>query len=839
MRRSRPADVPSEARLPINRRTLLRAGAAAVGGSMLGAVGLPRAARAALPRAALAARTDAGVSVYAFPLSAVTLLSGPFQQNMTRTQAYLNFVDADRLLHTFRLNYGLSSSAQPCGGWEAPDVELRGHSTGHLLSALAQSYANTGTSSFKTKGDYIVGALATCQARATAAGYNTGFLAAYPESFIDRVETRQNVWAPYYTLHKIMAGLLDQYLLAGNAQALTVLKAMAAWVKFRMDRLSYSQRQSMLDTEFGGMNEVLANLYQVTGDPNHLTTAEYFDHARMFDPLAADSDQLAGFHANTQIPKMLGAIREYHATGTTRYHDIATNFWDIVVGHHTYVIGGNSNGEYFQQPDAIAGQLSDTTCEVCNSYNMLKLTRQLFFTDPSRTDYIDYYERTLWNQMLGEQDPNSAHGFVTYYTPLRAGGIKTYSNDYDDFTCDHGTGMETHTKFADSIYFYSGSTLYVNLFVASTLNWAAQSVTVRQDTTFPETASTKLTVTGSGTFTMKIRVPGWAAGAVLTVNGATVAASPGGYATITRTWSSGDVVNLTLPMALSFPAAPDSAATQAVRIGPIVLAGAYGSTDLSALPTLTPSSVKATSTPLQYTATASTGTVTLLPFYKMHHQRYTVYWNVSKPLPELIAWYKFDETAGTSAQDSSGNGKTATLAGGTTWTAGHSGNAVALDGSSGYVTLPAGILAGAAACTVAAWVRLDTNSAWARVFDFGSDTTTNMFLTPQSGSGTARFAITTSGAGGEQQINAPSALPTGAWTHVAVTLGGGVGVLYVNGAEVARNAAMSLTPGGLGGTAQNRLGRSQYSDPYLDGAVDDLRIYSRALSASEIAGLAR
>ncbi|NUT04224.1 MAG: hypothetical protein HOV76_12150, partial [Hamadaea sp.] len=715
-----------------------------------------------------------------------------------------------------------------------------------LLTGLAQSYANTGDSAFKTKGDYIVGVLAQCQARATTVGFNTGFLSAFPESFIDRVEARQSVWAPYYTLHKIMAGLLDMHLLAGNAQALTVLTAMAAWVKFRMDRLTQTQRQNMLDTEFGGMNEVLANLYQVTGDANHLTTAQYFDHAEIFDPLASNTDALNGYHANTQIPKAIGAIREYHATGTTRYRDIAVNFWDIVVGHHTYVIGGNSDGEYFKAPDRIAGQLSDSTCEVCNSYNMLKLTRQLFFTNPARLDYLEYYERTLWNQMLGEQDPDSAHGFVTYYTPLRAGGIKTYSNDYNDFTCDHGTGMETHTKFADTIYFHdNANTIFVNLFVASTVNWAAKGVTIRQDTTFPETTApagttaTRLTVTGNASFTLKLRVPSWAAGATVTLNGIAVAVTPGTQVAITRAWTTGDVVAMTMPMALTRSAAPDSATTQAVKIGPIVLAGAYGTTNLSALPTLNPSTITATATPLQYTATASTGTVTLLPFYKMHHQRYTVYWNVSatQPLPEFVAWYKFDETSGTSATDATGNGKTATLSGGTAWVAGRSGNAVDLNGSTGHVTLPSGILAGAAAATIATWVRIDTLTSWSRVFDFGSSTSVNMFLTPRSSSGTARFAITTSGSGGEQRINAPAALPAGAWTHVAVTLNGAVGILYLNGAEVARSTGLTLTPASLGSTTANRIGRSQYADPYLDGAVDGLRLYSRALSASEIAAL--
>ena len=791
-------------------------------------------AAALLPEFASAA--DIGVSVLPFPLSAVTLQPGPFQANRDRTLSYLSFVDADRLLHTFRLNVGLASSAQPVGGWETPTTELRGHSTGHLLTALAQAYASTGNTTYKTKGDYIVSVLAQCQSRAAQAGFNTGYLSAYPESFIDRVEARQTVWAPYYTLHKIMQGLLDMHLLAGNAQALSVLTAQAAWVKFRNDRLTLTQRQNMLDTEFGGMNEVLANLFLLTGNANHLTTAQYFDHAEIFDPLAANQDRLQGYHANTQIPKAIGAIREFHATGTTRYRDIAVNFWDIVLRAHTYAIGGNSNGEYFQTPNAIASQLSDSTCETCNTYNMLKLTRQLFFTNPTRLDYLDYYEKGLFNQILGQQNPSSAHGFVAYYQPLRPGGIKTYSNDYNSFTCDHGTGMESNTMYQNSIYYVStdGNTLYVNLFIASTLTWAARGITLRQETTWPESPTSRLTVvSGSGTFTMRVRVPGWAPGTQVRVNGAL---QPSGV--ITRTWATGDVIDISTPMALSFEATPDNPNVKAVKHGPIVLAGAYGTNNLTSMPSLTQSSVTATATPLQYTATASTGGVTLFPFYKMHGQRYNVYWNIAGgPLPAFVAHYQFNETAGTSAADATGNGKTATVNGGGTWIAGRIGNAVNLSGTSQYVSIPAGILAGASACTIATWVRLDTIANWVRVFDLGTGTTANMFLTARSSSNTARFAITSSGAGGEQRINAPAALPTGAWTHVAVTLSGSTGILYVNKAEVAR-ASITLTPASLGSTSQNWVGRSQYSgDPFLDGAVDDFRLYSRALSASEISAL--
>jgi DUF1680 family protein len=820
----------------ISRRSLLQLAGMTVAGSAL-----PLAA----PVTAAALRPDVGVSVFPFPLNQVSLLDSPFRANMTRTLSYLSFVDPDRLLHTFRLNVGLPSSAQPVGGWEAPDVELRGHSTGHLLTALAQAFANTRDTQYKTKGDAIVGVLATCQSRAGAAGFNTNFLAAWPESMIDRVEAGTSVWAPYYTLHKIMAGLLDMHLLAGNAQALDVLTRMASWVKFRTDRLPASQIQTMLRTEFGGMNEVLTNLYAVTANPDHLTVAQRFDHAQIFDPLAANQDRLAGFHANTQIPKIIGAIREYHQTGVDRYRAIAANFWDIVVNHHTYVIGGNSNGEFFQQPDQIASQLSDSTCETCNTYNMLKLTRQLFFTNPSRVDYLDYYERGLYNQILGQQNPNSSHGFVAYYQPLRPGGIKTYSNDYNNFTCDHGTGMESHTKFADSIYFFAGETLYVNLFITSVLNWLQRGITVRQDTSFPDVPSTRLTMTGSGHIALKIRVPSWARqGTQLRLNGVVqnVTATPNTFLTLDRNWASGDTVELSLSPALSFESTSDNVTVQAVKFGGIVLAGEYGTNNLSTMPRLDTASLRPDpATPLRFTGTASTGAVSLVPFFRMHGQRYTVYWQTTNvpPPPVFIAQYLFNENSGTTAADATGNGRTATLAGGTSWVAGRNGGAVSLNGTDGHVRLPNGILAGAGDFTVAGWVRLGTVGTWSRIFDIGSGTGAYLFLTPRSSAGTARFAITTGGAGAEQQINGPAALPAGAWTHVAVTLSSNLGVLYVNGAEVARNAGITQRPGSLGSTSANYLGRSQYAnDPFLNGQLDDVRLYSRALSTTEIRALA-
>ncbi|MBB2947614.1 hypothetical protein FB565_007385 [Actinoplanes lutulentus] len=799
----------------LSRRTLLKTSAASASASAL------------LPSLALA-RPDNGVSLYAFPLTAVRLGAGPFADNAGRTHAYLRFLDADRLLHMFRVTAGLPSSATPCGGWESPSTELRGHSMGHVLTGLAQAYAGTGEAVFKTKGDYLVAQLALCQ-RAN------GYLSAYPESFIDRVETGQSVWAPYYTLHKIVAGLLDWHVLTGSAQALTVLTRKAEWVRARNSVLTYAQRQQMLRVEFGGMGEALFNLYQLSAFPAHLTTAQYFDHAQVLDPLAAGVDALAGFHANTQIPKALAAIRGFHATGTLKYRDIAVNFWNFVVRQHSYAIGGNSNGEYFQAPNRIASELSDTTCECCNSYNMLKLTRQLAFTDSARAaELMDFYEKALYNHLLGAQNPSSANGHHCYYVPLRAGGIKTYSNDYDNFTCCHGTGMETNTKFGDSVYFHDGSTaLWVNLFVASTLTWPGRGITIRQDTTFPETSTARLTVTaGSGAIDLRIRIPSWTSGAQVRVNGVlTGSPVPGSYLAISRTWATGDTVDISVPMALSVEATPDNPAVRAVKHGPIVLAGQFGTSNLSALPPLDPSLLRPSSAALEYTA----GSVLLRPFYKTHGQRYSVYWNVVSNVPRE-AHYPFEEASGSAVLDATGNGWNGVLAGAASRTTGRTGRGVLLSG--GYVSLPAGLLAGAAAFTVAAWVRVDVAASWARVFDFGTGTGAYLFLTARSSSGTLRYAITSAGSGAEQRIDGPAALPTGVWTHVAVTHTGNLGVLYAGGVEVARNSALTVRPSALGSTTQNWIGRSQYAgDPYLSAAVDGFRIYSRALSASEVSQL--
>jgi uncharacterized protein len=631
---------------PVSRRAVLTALAGGTGVALIGGLvadqHLARAQRAApaVPSGYVPDGT-AGLRA-ALPLASVRLLDSPFRANQARNTSYLLFVDPDRLLHTFRLNAGLPSLAKPCGGWEAPYSLVRGHCTGHLMSGLALTFANTGNLAAADKGSYLVSVLAQCQARAGAAGFHPGYLSAFPESFFDQLETGQRVWAPYYMIHKIMAGLIDQHELAGNAQALTVAAALGDWVSWRTSRLSQAQMQRILMVEHGGIAESLANLARLTGERGYLRTAERFYHARFFDPLASGLDRLDGWHANTSIPKMIACVRLWEETGDPRYLDIATNFWEIVTAHHSYAIGGTSNYEHWHAPDVVAGQLSNRTCENCCSYNMLKLTRLLHFHQPQRIDLVDYYERTLFNQMLGEQDPRAGHGFNIYYTGLSPGAFKqqppfmgsdpdVYSTDYDNFSCDDATGMETQAKFADTIYTRHPGGLTVNLFIPSEVTWQPGPLTLRQVTSFPDEAGTRLTVvSGEAVMTLRLRIPSWVAGrAQARLNGVAVGspAPPGSWLALSRRWRRGDTVALSLPMGLSFSPAPDVPAVQAVTYGPVVLSGGYGDRDLDRMPQLRTSSIsRVPGQRLAFQARTDGEPVTLVPIARMHHQYYNVYW---------------------------------------------------------------------------------------------------------------------------------------------------------------------------------------------------------------------
>jgi DUF1680 family protein len=590
---------------------------------------------------------ETGTSVHPFDLNQVSLTSSRFMANQNRTVTYLKFVDTNRLLYNFRANHELSTNgATPNKGWDAPDFPFRTHMQGHFLSAWAQCWAQLGDTECKNRATSFVAELLKCQNNNAAAGFATGYLSGFPESFFTQLEQGTlKSGVPYYAIHKTLAGLLDVYRWVGDQNAKTVLLAFAGWVDTRTSKLSTSQMQSVLNTEFGGMNAVLVDIYHQTGNKKWLAVAQRFDHAAIFNPLASGQDQLNGNHANTNIPKWIGAAREFKATGTTRYADIARNAWNFVVDAHTYAIGGNSQSEHFRPPNAIAQYLNYDTAEGCNTYNMLKLTRELFTMDPSKSTYFDFYEQALINHLLGQQDPSSAHGHITYFTSLNPGGHRgvgpawgggSWSTDYDSHWCCQGTGIETNTKMQDSIYFHDSEGLYVNLFNPSKLNWKDRNVTITQSTLFPADDTTTLTVTGGGSWAMNIRIPSWTSGATITVNGAvqSITATPGSYAKLTRTWVSGDKVVTKLPMKLRLITANDNKAIAAVAYGPSVLSGNYGSSSLNGSPKLDLGSLKRVGTTgLSFTGTADGTSVNIGPFYEAQGFNYVVYWSISGSLP--------------------------------------------------------------------------------------------------------------------------------------------------------------------------------------------------------------
>ena len=600
-------------------------------------------------------KSAAPIRAYPFNLEQVRLLAGPFKDAMDRDLKYILSLDNDRLLHSFRLTAGLPTSVTQYGGWEKADGELRGHTIGHYLSACAFMFASTGEKAVQSKADALIAELAKCQAALGSRGY----LSAFPEEFFDRVEATRKVWAPYYTLHKILAGLVDWSVYGRNVQALAIAEKMALWVKLRTDRSDDAHMERILNyTEQGGMNEVLANIYSLTAKPEYLALARRFDEKHYTVPLSKHQDVLKGEHVNSFIPNVIGSAREYEMTGDPVLRDMAGFFWKQVTGARSYVTGGTSNDEAWRQdPYVMASELGRDSHESCCTYTMLKLTRHLFSWEP-RPDLADYYERALFNGILSTQNP--ADAMMTYYVPMMPGMYKTTMTPEDSFWCCTGSGMENHAKYGDSIYFRDAEGLYVNLFIASELRWPEKGLTVRQETRFPEEQGTTLVFTAAKpvAITLRLRVPGWtAAGGSASVNGKKLEAfaSPGSYLAIRRTWASGDKVRIDLPMELRLESLPDDAKVAAVLYGPIVLAGPLGSQGMTKDniygkygPTGDPVAVPklhvpngdpqawikpVAGSPLTF-RTEGVGRpadVTLRPFYRIFDERYAIYWTVLLP----------------------------------------------------------------------------------------------------------------------------------------------------------------------------------------------------------------
>jgi DUF1680 family protein len=583
-----------------------------------------------------------------FDLSAVRLLDGPFKHAMDLDIRYLKSLPPDRLLHSFRINAGLPSTAKPLGGWEEPNSEVRGHFVGHYLSACAMAVRATGDAQLKANADRVVAGMAECQAR-----FPSGYLSAFPESFFDRLEALQPVWVPWYTLHKVYQGLLDMYVLTGNEQAMTVLKKAAQWALDRTGRLSDEQMQKVLNTEHGGINEVFANLYAVTGDRRYLKLSQRMNHMAVLGPLMRGEDRLTGLHANTQFPKVIGISRQYELTGDKALRAGAEFFWNVVTRERSYVIGGNSDGEVFSPKEELSKHIGQQSTETCNTYNMLRLTRHIFSWNADG-EQADYYERALYNHILASQHPHT--GMMNYYVPLKTGSSKAaktpfgFSEPFDSFWCCTGTGVENHVKYGDSIYWHEGSQgLFVNLFIASELDWKERGVRVRQETRFPDEPRTRVTMSCVRPLrlALHIRRPAWAGnGYRVRVNGQAVrsrvpSVHPG-YFTVERTWRTGDVVEVELPMSLWTQAFRDNPNKLAVLYGPLVLCAETTYGNEVACMVGSPEQALAALKPvegatLEFRGPARTfrlgfgdagGDVTFRAFFREYERPYVVYWDV-------------------------------------------------------------------------------------------------------------------------------------------------------------------------------------------------------------------
>lgn len=600
-------------------------------------------------------RDAARIKARPFDLKQIRLRRGPFLDAAEVNRKYMASLNPESLLHMFRITAGLPSSAKPLGGWEQPANELRGHFTGHFLSACALINASMGDESLKARGNQLVSELAKCQK-----ALGNGYLSAFPETFFDRLRAGTNVWAPFYTLHKIMVGLLDMYTHCGNEQALDVLKGMANWTRRWVDPLGEAHMARVLEREYGGMNDVFYNLFGVTGDRGYRQLAARFDHERIFAPLAEGRDELKGLHVNTQIPKIIGAARRYELTGDSRAHDIADYFWHEVTGRRCYCTGGTSNGERWgSDPGKLAGELSGYTQECCCTYNMLKLTRHIFgwTADPRAADY---YERALFNGILGTQHPDD--GMTLYYVSLASGYWKLFGLPLEAFWCCTGSGVESFGKLGDSIYFQDDDGIYVNLFIASEVDWPEKGLKLIQETTLPETDTTTISVRCKTPTRMplRIRVPYWATrGGTVKLNGRELEsfAAPSSYYVLNRTWQDGDKVEITIPMSLHINAMPDDSTLQAAMYGPVVLCGKLGTdgltkdnlraepTPIREVPRYRTKAIPApefktksqhigeciepvSGRPLEFRTVGQSQNVSFVPFYKILDERYGVYWKV-------------------------------------------------------------------------------------------------------------------------------------------------------------------------------------------------------------------
>ena len=585
------------------------------------------------------------------PLSAVRLTGGPLKHAQDLDAAYLLKLEPDRMLAYYRKRAGLRPKADGYTGWDGDGRNLTGHIAGHYLSAVSLMYAATGDIRFKERADYIVRELKEVQDK-----NGDGYLSALEggrekfnevasgnirSSFFDL----NGLWSPWYTLHKTFAGLRDAYRYTGNRTALNVEIKFAAWAEGILLKLDEAQTQKMLNTEFGGMMEALADLYADTGDKRWLNLSHHFDHHAVLDPLARRQDILSGLHGNTQVPKLLGVLMRYIYAGDKSDGAAAEFFWDAVALHHSYVTGGHGRDEYFGPPDQLSERVDGRTDESCNVYNMLKMTRRLFAIHPD-IKYAEFEERALFNHVLGSIDPED--GRTCYMVPVGRGVRHEYQEMFRDFTCCVGSGMESHGLHGDGIYYESSDRLWVNLYMPSTADWKSASAQLAMETDFPEgeSASLKLTLAKPKQLTLAFRRPSWAGeGFAIKVNSKAIKpfSKPATYVEVRRVWKSGDTVSLVLPKVLHAEATPDNPNRVALMWGPLVLAGDLGPERRGAFTDPIPAFIATgrpvtewlvsdkpgnfSSTGVGRTLDGRAQEINFVPFYRLHRRAYALYWD--------------------------------------------------------------------------------------------------------------------------------------------------------------------------------------------------------------------
>lgn len=615
--------------------------------------------------------TTPNKTIEAFRLSEVKLLDSPFKDAMTADADYMLKLDMDRLLAPYLKEAGLEPKAENYTNWE--NTGLDGHICGHYLSALAKMYAATRDKRMLTRLNYMLSELK----RAQDANGN-GYLSGVPngKEIWHQIEQGQidagsfslnKGWVPLYNIHKIYAGLYDAWLYTDNEQAKSMLIKLTDWMIHLVRDLSDEQIQDMLRSEHGGLNEIFADVAQITGDKKYLQLAEQFSQKSILNPLIKHEDQLTGMHANTQIPKIIGFQRVAEINGDKSWSDAANFFWHNVVNKRSVSIGGNSVREHFHPIDDYSSMIeSEQGPETCNTYNMLKLTRHLFLAHP-QAEYMDYYERALYNHILSTED--SKHGGFVYFTPMRPGHYRVYSQPETGFWCCVGSGLENHSQYGDLIYAHSEKDIYVNLFIPSILNWEKKGIGLIQETNFPYSETSTLTIRSKqkAKYSLYIRYPKWIRNNSLEVkiNGKNqkIEVNENGYFKINRLWKNNDKIELNLPMQTTVEQLPDGEDYYSFLHGPIVLAAKIGTTDqkgmladdsrgghiasglkypLNKMPTIVTNTNKLTSVlkaekskPLSFRLKDVQPTtykdLELVPFFQLQQVRYSVYFRVATP----------------------------------------------------------------------------------------------------------------------------------------------------------------------------------------------------------------